>query len=163
MSATLYFWAIVCDEGEGERTGKWQDRTRWTDFYAARARTCYERVYLVPAARSSAYASFFCILSLLAGLSVMEPRSTADEAENPCQIMELLQYSCEQQVDASGRPQTHCFPMPRIFRMQVSHAIRAKSLTEILHSCQGRPAVEITKLVHIDSATGAVEIPQGAR
>ncbi|ETW75871.1 hypothetical protein HETIRDRAFT_244204, partial [Heterobasidion irregulare TC 32-1] len=59
-----------------------------------------------------------------------------------CQIAEILQYSCDLQSGEDGRPQFHCFPVPRIFRI-----------------CPGRPAIEITRTVKIDIATGEVNIP----
>ncbi|KXN84117.1 hypothetical protein AN958_00442 [Leucoagaricus sp. SymC.cos] len=65
--------------------------------------------------------------------------------DTPCRIAEIVQYSCNVERDANGNPQTHCFPIPRIFKL-----------------CRGRPAVEITKLVDIDLATGEVIIPPDA-
>ncbi|KAI0321413.1 hypothetical protein OF83DRAFT_311448 [Amylostereum chailletii] len=69
-----------------------------------------------------------------------------DKVPPKCRIAEIVQYSCEAQMDAYGRPQLNCFPFPRILRI-----------------CEGRPAVEITRQVDIDVATGEVHIPTDAR
>ncbi|KAF8271852.1 hypothetical protein EI94DRAFT_1567600 [Lactarius quietus] len=58
-----------------------------------------------------------------------------------CQIAEILQFSCQIQINDYGRQQFHCFPVPRIFRL-----------------CQGEPAIEITRVVNTDPSTGKVHI-----
>ncbi|KAF8156712.1 hypothetical protein B0H34DRAFT_750515 [Crassisporium funariophilum] len=64
-------------------------------------------------------------------------------ADSKCRIAEILQYSCELKTEShSGRQISQCFPITRLFKM-----------------CPGLSAVEITKLVNIDMATGEVEIP----
>ncbi|KAI0047697.1 hypothetical protein FA95DRAFT_1454891, partial [Auriscalpium vulgare] len=61
---------------------------------------------------------------------------------SPCRIAEVLQFSCDLEATHTGRPQYHCFPIPRLFRI-----------------CPGRPAVEITRFVDINLSTGEVDIP----
>ncbi|EPQ53445.1 hypothetical protein GLOTRDRAFT_78441 [Gloeophyllum trabeum ATCC 11539] len=62
-----------------------------------------------------------------------------------CRLAELVQYTCNIDTIDEGVPRLHCYPILRIFRM-----------------CPNRPAVEITKLVNFDPATGKVEIPPEA-
>ncbi|KAH8116143.1 hypothetical protein DFH11DRAFT_1264501 [Phellopilus nigrolimitatus] len=69
---------------------------------------------------------------------------SSDTKENKCQIHEILQHICEIKTE-KGAPEVHCFPIPRIFRI-----------------CPNRPAVEITRSVTIDSATGEVILPTDA-
>ncbi|EKM75802.1 hypothetical protein AGABI1DRAFT_116134 [Agaricus bisporus var. burnettii JB137-S8] len=65
--------------------------------------------------------------------------------EPGCRLGEIVQFVCNLEQDAGGQPQIHCFPLPRIFKL-----------------CPGSPAVEITKLVDIDLATGEVVVPPDA-
>ncbi|KIK02888.1 hypothetical protein K443DRAFT_131663 [Laccaria amethystina LaAM-08-1] len=65
-----------------------------------------------------------------------------EDAGFRCRIAEIVQYTCGLEINSEGKPQLHCFPIPRLFRM-----------------CRGRPSVEITTLIKIDMASGEVEIP----
>ncbi|KAI0292897.1 hypothetical protein BC826DRAFT_911193 [Russula brevipes] len=69
--------------------------------------------------------------------------SASAESRRDCQIAEILQYSCEVQTRGHGFQQFHCFPVPRIFML-----------------CQGQPAVEITRVVKMDTSTGEVDVPR---
>jgi hypothetical protein len=37
--------------------------------------------------------------------------------EKKCRIAEIVQYTCDLKKLPNGRPEAHCFPIPRIFRM----------------------------------------------
>jgi len=37
----------------------------------------------------------------------------------PCRFAELVQYDCHLERNSSGIPEAHCFPIPRIFKLQV--------------------------------------------
>lgn len=37
--------------------------------------------------------------------------------ENKCRIAEIVQYSCEKELDDRGLARFHCWPIPRVFRM----------------------------------------------
>jgi len=67
--------------------------------------------------------------------------SQEQDPKQGCSIAEILQYDCPIQTNEKGQLRYTCYPIPRIFRI-----------------CQGRPAVEITKLVNIDMATGEVDV-----
>ncbi|KAI0070761.1 hypothetical protein K474DRAFT_1607774 [Panus rudis PR-1116 ss-1] len=67
---------------------------------------------------------------------------TGSSAAGECRIAEILQYSCDEEEVTSGTPRFHCWPLIRIFRI-----------------CPGRPAVELTRLVNVNSSTGAIELP----
>ncbi|KAI0305135.1 hypothetical protein B0F90DRAFT_1625110 [Multifurca ochricompacta] len=68
--------------------------------------------------------------------------SPSTESSQGCRIAEILQFYCEVQSSGYGSQQFHCFPIPRIFRL-----------------CQGESAIEITRVVKIDTSTGEVNIP----
>ncbi|KAI9511669.1 hypothetical protein F5148DRAFT_974863 [Russula earlei] len=68
--------------------------------------------------------------------------SGSTESRQECQIAEILQFSCEVQPKGRGFQQIHCFPVPRLLML-----------------CQGHPAVEITRVVKMDPATGEVNVP----
>ena len=74
-----------------------------------------------------------------------------------------VQYSCEHEKVASGETRTHCFPLPRIFRMLVCIRPQTSELKNGTSRCPHRPAVEITRYVTIDAKTGEIEIPVGPR
>ncbi|EPS97974.1 hypothetical protein FOMPIDRAFT_1127382 [Fomitopsis schrenkii] len=63
-------------------------------------------------------------------------------AHSKCRLAEIVQYKCDLDVGEQGEPQVHCWPVPRIFRI-----------------CAGRPAVELTRFVHMDLNTGEVTLP----
>ncbi|KAG5724853.1 hypothetical protein E4T56_gene12628 [Termitomyces sp. T112] len=60
---------------------------------------------------------------------------------SPCRIAEIVQFSCRQNHKGND-----CYPIPRFFRI-----------------CPGRPAVEITKFVDFNEATGLVQVPTSSR
>ncbi|KNZ76937.1 hypothetical protein J132_10884 [Termitomyces sp. J132] len=60
---------------------------------------------------------------------------------SPCRIAEIVQFSCRQHHKGND-----CYPIPRFFRI-----------------CPGRPAVEITKFVDFNEATGLVQVPTSSR
>ncbi|KAI0032595.1 hypothetical protein K488DRAFT_36265, partial [Vararia minispora EC-137] len=62
-----------------------------------------------------------------------------------CRVFEILQYTCPPGEDEQGRPRFNCYPVPRIFRI-----------------CEGRGAVEITRVVNLDTGSGEVDIPNDA-
>ncbi|KAI9568704.1 hypothetical protein HD554DRAFT_704562 [Boletus coccyginus] len=76
----------------------------------------------------------------------MSQRSEAYSSEPlpKCQLLEIVQYSCEPEKSSNGEIRTHCFPFSRIFQI-----------------CPHRPAVEITSTITIDAKTGEIEIPHG--
>ncbi|KAN0086084.1 hypothetical protein V8E55_007218 [Tylopilus felleus] len=76
----------------------------------------------------------------------MSPKSEdrSLEPHSKCQLLEIVQYSCEPGKVSSGEIRTHCFPFSRIFQI-----------------CPHRPVVEITKSIRIDVKTGEIEIPEG--
>ncbi|CAK5272222.1 unnamed protein product [Mycena citricolor] len=59
-----------------------------------------------------------------------------------CRISEIMQYICTPQRGAFG-PSVHCTPVPRLFRI-----------------CPNIPAVEVTRVLNIDLATGDVAVPK---
>ncbi|KAJ7669040.1 hypothetical protein B0H17DRAFT_949535 [Mycena rosella] len=63
--------------------------------------------------------------------------------DEKCRIAEILQHNCFPTTDRFGRDAVHCTPIPRLFRI-----------------CPNGPAVEVTRVVDIDLATGFVEIPK---
>ncbi|KIJ63738.1 hypothetical protein HYDPIDRAFT_112675 [Hydnomerulius pinastri MD-312] len=67
---------------------------------------------------------------------------TVSSSRSRCQLLEIVQYSCEPEKLPSGAIRPHCFPIPRIFRI-----------------CPDRPAQEITKFTTIDMKTGEIELP----
>ncbi|KAJ8073734.1 hypothetical protein PM082_012012 [Marasmius tenuissimus] len=71
--------------------------------------------------------------------SVEEEGSRLD---SKCHIEEIMQYSCDASISQGGKPLIRCFPISRLFRI-----------------CQGKPAVEITRVVDVD-ADGAVSLPK---
>jgi len=78
-----------------------------------------------------------------------DTHSTSAASRQKCQILEILQYTCDIKKKAkaadpasNARAELRCFPVPRIFRM-----------------CPNRPAIEITRYVSIDPATGEVILP----
>ncbi|CAA7257327.1 unnamed protein product [Cyclocybe aegerita] len=71
--------------------------------------------------------------------SASDPPRTKDE----CRIAEIVQHTCELRINRLGQRTLHCFPIPRLLKL-----------------CPGKPAVEITKLVHINVKNGEVEIPK---
>ncbi|EDR09727.1 uncharacterized protein LACBIDRAFT_319139 [Laccaria bicolor S238N-H82] len=77
-------------------------------------------------------------------MSEMSSSSTPskEDAGSGCRIAEIVQYTCGLETNGQGKPQLHCFPIPRLFRM-----------------CRGQPSVEITTLIKIDMDSGEVEIP----
>jgi len=75
------------------------------------------------------------------------PRSkhkfTPPLSEEPkCQLAEIVQYTCDIERGPRGKPQVYCVPIPRFFRI-----------------CSDRPAVEITRIVDVDTHTGVVTLP----
>lgn len=93
---------------------------------------------------------------------VDEGNKTPGQGE-PCRIAEIVQFICNIEKDANDRPQTHCFPIPRIFKLHVlTCSARRSAIDASITRCRGSPAVEITKLVDIDLATGEVVIPPDA-
>ncbi|KAJ7599332.1 hypothetical protein C8J56DRAFT_916453 [Mycena floridula] len=58
-----------------------------------------------------------------------------------CRIGEIVQYEC-QYKQGENTTLLHCVPISRLFRM-----------------CSGKPAVEITKVIDINSE-GEIEIPR---
>ncbi|KAJ7151074.1 hypothetical protein C8R46DRAFT_1123177 [Mycena filopes] len=73
----------------------------------------------------------------------MTEKGVPDDPERHCRIAEITQYSCEPTKDRFGRVVVHCVPIPRLFRI-----------------CPNRPAVEVTRSLNIDLATGFVEMPR---
>jgi len=39
--------------------------------------------------------------------------------DNPCRFAEIVQYDCHVEKNTSGILEAHCFPIPRIFKLQV--------------------------------------------
>ncbi|GAW03990.1 hypothetical protein LENED_005750 [Lentinula edodes] len=58
-----------------------------------------------------------------------------------CQMVEIIQYSCELERSQTEGPVVRCFPWSRLFRI-----------------CPGLPAVEMTKFLNVDEG-GVVELP----
>jgi Mitochondrial export protein Som1 len=86
------------------------------------------------------------------------------DPKKKCRITEILQYTCPTEQDEEGRFRYLCYPIPRIFRMYVSLAWSHRSYSNNLFKrCQDRPAVEITKRIHIDINTGQVDLSQELR
>ncbi|KAJ7076120.1 hypothetical protein B0H15DRAFT_865007 [Mycena belliarum] len=73
----------------------------------------------------------------------MARESVADNVDSKCRIAEITQHSCVPKKNRFGHPVVHCIPIPRLFRM-----------------CPDQPAVEVTRVVEIDLATGSVEMPK---
>ncbi|KAL4247476.1 hypothetical protein ABKN59_007945 [Abortiporus biennis] len=71
----------------------------------------------------------------------MSPPAGTENSSEKCRLAEILQYSCDVEISGTG-PQYHCWPIPRIFRI-----------------CPGRPAVEVTRYVHVNGDTGEVIVP----
>ncbi|KAF8189972.1 hypothetical protein K438DRAFT_1592805 [Mycena galopus ATCC 62051] len=62
------------------------------------------------------------------------------DPEGECRIAEITQYNCVPKY--KGGPIV-CVPIPRLFRI-----------------CPNWPAVEVTRVLNVDLATGDVEIPR---
>jgi len=73
----------------------------------------------------------------------MSPRPQGEQdSTRECPLVEILQHTCPSE-EVDGVRRYVCYPIPRIFRV-----------------CEGKPAVEMTKFVHIDVNTGQVELPK---
>ncbi|KAJ7136124.1 hypothetical protein C8R44DRAFT_769737 [Mycena epipterygia] len=66
-----------------------------------------------------------------------------DDVDSKCRIAEITQFSCVPKRDRFGRPTVHCVPIPRLFRI-----------------CPDQAAVELTRVLNIDLATGYVGMPK---
>lgn len=85
-----------------------------------------------------------------------EEQDSADE----CPLVEVLQHTCAfEQVD--GVQRYVCYPIPRIFRVYVRLEMIVVSDSPAVFRCKGKPAVELTKFVHVDMNTGQVELLKG--
>ena len=102
--------------------------------------------------------------SLQPALSMSSSSPTTVPTPAKCRIAEILQYSCDLEDDGRGRPQYHCWPVPRVFRMWV-HALRDfnRYVDRQLCRCPGRPAVEITRFVDVDMTSGEIRLPHETR
>ncbi|KAF9812425.1 hypothetical protein IEO21_06228 [Rhodonia placenta] len=69
----------------------------------------------------------------------------ASSEQTKCRLAEIVQYKCDVEQNNQGQPQLHCWPVPRIFRI-----------------CPGRPAVEMTRYVDVDTQSGEISIPAEA-
>ncbi|KAF8589163.1 hypothetical protein K439DRAFT_1333434 [Ramaria rubella] len=58
-----------------------------------------------------------------------------------CRLYEIEQFICE--IENKQNNTVRCYPLPRVF-----------------HMCPGRPVVEVTALVEINSETGEMSIPE---
>lgn len=90
-----------------------------------------------------------------------------DKPREKCRLAEILQYQCEAD-QAAGGAQMHCLPVPRIFRMYTLSviALTPRGLGVLIShasSCPNRPAVEMTRFIHVDLETGAVHLPPQSR
>ncbi|TFL00726.1 hypothetical protein BDV98DRAFT_568618 [Pterulicium gracile] len=68
----------------------------------------------------------------------MASKETAETKD--CSIAEILQFWCDFE-QTTGKPQVHCYPIPRMYRI-----------------CKGR-STEITKITRVDASTGEVDLP----
>ncbi|CAL1709059.1 unnamed protein product [Somion occarium] len=66
---------------------------------------------------------------------------SSSPSSGKCRLAEIIQYSCDEEI-VRGNYTYHCWPIVRIFRL-----------------CPGRPAVELTRFVNVESSTGAIEVP----
>ncbi|KAJ7039890.1 hypothetical protein C8F04DRAFT_996362 [Mycena alexandri] len=73
----------------------------------------------------------------------MSEKGVSDDPETKCRIAEIAQYSCVPKKNRFGQWFVNCVPIPRLFRI-----------------CPDRPAVEVTRFLKIDLATGYVEMPK---
>ncbi|KAJ7871349.1 hypothetical protein B0H13DRAFT_2060633 [Mycena leptocephala] len=73
----------------------------------------------------------------------MPEKDASADSESKCRIAEITQFSCEPKKNQWGRPEVHCVPIPRLFRI-----------------CPDRPAVEVTRVLNVDLTTGHVKVPQ---
>ncbi|KAH6909511.1 hypothetical protein BKA70DRAFT_1102380 [Coprinopsis sp. MPI-PUGE-AT-0042] len=62
-----------------------------------------------------------------------------------CRLAEVLQYMCDLEQSSSGQPRVVCSPIPRIFKL-----------------CPNQPAVEVTRVVHVDPKSGEVDFQEPA-
>jgi hypothetical protein len=51
------------------------------------------------------------------GRRVMPEKDASADSESKCRIAEITQFSCEPKKNQWGRPEVHCVPIPRLFRM----------------------------------------------
>ncbi|KAJ7484648.1 hypothetical protein FB451DRAFT_1233046 [Mycena latifolia] len=72
-----------------------------------------------------------------------ERASDTSDVDSKCRIAEITQHSCLPKKNRLGHPVVHCVPIPRLFRI-----------------CPDKPAVEVTRVLEIDLATGSVEMPK---
>ncbi|KAJ7770614.1 hypothetical protein B0H16DRAFT_1516076 [Mycena metata] len=73
----------------------------------------------------------------------MTAKGVPDDPDAKCRIAEIAQYSCVPKKNRFGQSVIDCVPIPRLFRI-----------------CPNRPAVEVTRVLNIDLATGYVEMPK---
>jgi len=54
-----------------------------------------------------------------------------EDAGSGCRIAEIVQYTCGLEINGEGKPQLHCFPIPRLFRMHVCHSVCSSAVSQV--------------------------------
>ena len=81
-----------------------------------------------------------------------------------CRIAEILQHTCNIELDDSGNKRINCFPLPRVFLLYCLFRIfNRRWLIIVPSSCPKQPTAEVTRHVNINVNTGQVELPRELR
>lgn len=99
--------------------------------------------------------------------SSLPNRKTGPPEDTKCQLAEIVQYTCKLERSPRGKPQIHCVPIPRFFKMCLHHSPNVSfppiTYVDLASRCSGIPAVEITRIVNVDMDTGVVTLPSQSR